>query len=127
MSRIEPDDTSVGILVKLAEGNPGGLTVMINLMKESEAIDPDSVMGEFSHILMLDAFEIYGPRIWMLYKDVCGENLTKTVAVLRAVQLGKLSPTKMNHAIDNRGEGIDIDAVLIDVCTQLPEFGKATL
>jgi len=122
--RIELSDTSTGAIIKLSEGNPGALSVMKEIFVRGPIIDPDALMGPVAHILSLYSFGIYGPRIWMLYKDVCHEDLQSMIAVLRAVQLGKLSQEVMNHAIDNYGKGIDIKAVLDDVQAELPNFGR---
>lgn len=122
--RIKLTDTLIGASVKLGEGNPGAISVIMQLIKNGSIIDPDAAFGELAHLLSLDTFGIYGPRIWMLYKDVCGEDLVNTIAVLRAVQLGKLSENVMNHAIDNYGEGIDTKSILEIVQTELPKFGK---
>jgi len=114
----------MNVVMALADGNPGALIVMKELLMIGPIIDPDALMGPIAHLLSLDSFGIYGPRIWMLYKDVCHEDLQSMIAVLRAVQLGKLSQEVMNHAIDNRGKGIDVKAVLNDVQTALPNFGR---
>ncbi|MFZ2950920.1 MAG: hypothetical protein WA003_15705 [Desulfuromonadaceae bacterium] len=59
----------------------------------------------------------------MLYNDVCGENLENTLGVLRACQLGHISDSTLNHAIDNRGEGVDVAALVAYVKSVLPGFG----
>lgn len=124
MSRIELADSTMSMILKMVEGNPGATTACLDLMSKSPAIDPDSAMGEFSTILMLDTYEIYGPRIWMFYSDVCGRDCKKVIALIRAVQLGLMSLQTLQHAIDNRGDGIDHNSVLAMVQEQLPNFGK---
>jgi hypothetical protein len=71
----------------------------------------------------MDTHGVYGHRIWMLYKDVCGENIENMLAVLRACQLGIITDQTMNHAIDNYGDGLDVPAILGKVKEQLTEFG----
>lgn len=112
------------ILAKMAEGNPGAITVLIRLMKEGEAIDPQCFMGGLGAILGMDTHRVYGSKIWMLYKDVCGQDLVKMMAVLRACQLGKLTERSMLHAINNRGEGLDLTAILDAVKAELEEFDR---
>jgi hypothetical protein len=34
---------------------------------------------------------IYGPNVWVIFKDVCEQNHARMLAVLRATQLGMLS------------------------------------
>ena len=122
-------DTEKEVLMKLSEEdtggyNPGALNVCMNLLKDGDTIDPQAAFGGMSHLLNLDSYNIYGHRIWMLYKDVCHEDLIRTVAVLRAMQLGIAPEKDVQHAIDNRGQGIDVDALLAAVKERLPEFGK---
>ena len=108
----------------MAEGNIGGATVCISLLKHNAEIDHDSLLGNLGSILILDTLNIYGSRIWMLYKDVCKENIATTIALLRAYQLGVegIAPDSLNFAIDNMGAGIIIDDVVKAVKEELPDF-----
>lgn len=123
-TRIELNDNIMSIFMKMSGGNTGALNVCMSLFKEAEKIDPDGAMGGFGALLLLDSFAIYEHRIWMFYKDVCGENLVKTLALLRAVQLGKMGESSLSFAIDNYGKGIDVDAALEQVMEALPNFNK---
>ena len=122
-TRIELTDSPIQMLMKMAGGNPGALNVLMQLFEKDAAIDPDSAFGPIGSILSLDTHGIYEHRIWMLYKDVCKEDLVNVVAVLRAVQLGKVSESSMQHAIDNYGEGLNVPECLSMVQAQLPKFG----
>lgn len=102
MARIQSlNMTGPEIATILSEGNIGALTVIIELFKQGADIDPDSLLGSLGPILALDTHEIYGPHIWMLYKDVCGQDIRVMVAILRAVQLGFLSESDLHKAIDS--------------------------
>lgn len=116
-------------IIAMAEGNPGGIHVMMQMLSEGEAIDPDDFMGGFGAILGLDSFGIYGSQIWLLYKDVCGENLVNTLAVLRAVQLGIYPEDELKTILDEANRGVrrptlDVDDLLMKVQERLPAFGK---
>jgi len=124
--RIEMTDTVTDAIIKLVEGNPGAVKVCTEMIKYGESIDPDSAWGGIGNLLSLDTHRIYGSRIWMLYKDVCGEDLTKTVGILRALQLGFLKEDVLQHAISNYGEGIDVDLLVSKVKKILPRFGVKT-
>lgn len=124
-SRIQLTDTPQSAVMKMSEGNPGALTVCARMFREGGQIDPDSFAGGLGSILSMDTIRIYGSRIWMLYKDVCGEDLRVTCAVLRAHQLGYLMEADLNHAIDNYGEGIDVPALVAKVEARLPNFQRA--
>lgn len=123
--RIRLEMSVLDVPKAMGGGNPGALTVCMQLLRNGERVDPDAFGGGLSSILMLDTLKIYESRIWMLYKDVCGQHLGKMIAVLRAHQLGKLAgvDTKtLNHAIDHYGDGIDLDAVVKAVQSRLPNF-----
>ena len=120
--RIGLGDTPQSACIKLGEGNPRGLRVCVDLLAHGAEIDPDSAVGGLGNLLSLDTHKIYADRIWMLYKDVCGENLAHMAGVLRAVQLGILKESVLHHAIDHYGDGIDVNALLSAVAERLPRF-----
>ena len=120
--RIQMHDNALSAVTKLSEGNPGALNVMMSLLSVEEDIDPDSWLGAMGTIFHFDTYGIYGSRIWMLYKDVCGEDLNTLVGICRAVQLSILDGDKLDHAIDNYGEGIDITENMNAVKETLPNF-----
>ena len=122
--RIGMTDSAMDICTKMSEGNPGALTVIIDMLTKGETIDPDSWCGGLGSILALDSHGIYGSRIWMLYKDVCKENLVNTIAVLRACQLGHISEATLQQAIGNYGQGIDLETLVSGVKEALPDFGR---
>jgi hypothetical protein len=128
--RISLDDTGKTAMFKLCEGNIGALNVLIQLTVAYERVDPDSALGDLTGLLSLDSFGIYGPRIWMLYKNVCGENIINMIAVLRAVQLGMLRRDMMDRAIDGgdlESAKIGMEEIKAAVQEQLPRFGRVTL
>jgi hypothetical protein len=72
-------------------------------------------------LLLLDSFAIYGANIWLLFKDVCGQNIVHMIAVLRAVQLGLVDERAVHEAIDGTST-LSIDEVLSAVREVLPDF-----
>jgi hypothetical protein len=121
--RIQLTDSTLDILIKMSDGNPGALTVLMRMLKEGGAIDPQSFAGGLGAILSMDSHGIHGSRVWMLYKDVCKESSESTLAVLRACQLGQLSESTMLTAIDTYGQGVDVAAIVASVKERLPQFG----
>ena len=115
-------DSLIDVATKMGEGNPGALTVICQIINNGARIDPDSALGGLGAVLSLDTHGIYGSRIWMLYKDVCGGNLPLMLAALRAVQLGYVPENVLNHAIDNRGAGLDLGEIKTRVAERLPGF-----
>ncbi len=125
--RITLQDTGLSACMKMAEGNPGAISVLAQMIRVGGDIDPDSFMGGMGALLGLDTHGIYGSRIWMLYKDVCGQDLRIMLALLRSCQLGFLSELNLSKAIDNYGEGIDIPALVAKVEERLPKFKRRHL
>lgn len=122
--RIELDDSPRDMIMKMSDGNPGALSVMMMLLRNEKVIDPMDWAGPIGPLINMDSHGIYGSRIWMLYKDVCEEDLVNIHACLRGVQLGIISEDVLNYAIDNRGIGIDVPDILTKVMERLPKFNR---
>jgi hypothetical protein len=103
-------------IVAMCDGNPGALSVCVQLMKEGP--------HGFFRVLYLDSLGIYGPRIWRLYKDVCRQDLAVMQALLEGSRLGKFPVAVLNHAIDNYGEGLDL-APYVAPEAEAPKAGGA--
>src|SRR5882757_1852945 len=99
-TRIGLLDDPLSSVVKLAEGNPGATVVMGQLLRDGNAIDPDGAFGGFGVLLGFDSLGIYGPSIWLLYKDICGENIRNVCMIVRAWQLGFLPSGRLRAAIE---------------------------
>ena len=99
MARINSDMQVKDAIVEIVDGNPGALTACVDILNH----------GDSNYLLYLDELGIYGGRIYMLWSDVCGRDALKTIAVLCAhqIEIAGLDTQTLNHAIDNRGEGID--------------------
>jgi len=110
------------IVMAMTEGNPGAASVIIQLVKEAPAIDPDSSLGAMGPLFSLDNLDCYGSRIWMFYKDVCQENINTMMGVMRACQMGFTSEAKINAAIDGDKAQLDIPDLLRQIKARLPDF-----
>jgi hypothetical protein len=129
MSRIQLTDSMLDTVVKMCEGNPGALTVLMECFKRGAEIDSDSALGGLGSVLGLDTLGIYGPRIWMFYKDVCKQDIRVMLAVLRANQLGFLSDAELNDAIDHdpwrkSEHNLDLADLVAKVEEELPNFQR---
>ena len=127
MSKLQLTDTTFDMFSKMSEGNPGALTVLIELYKKGAVIDPDSAMGGIMNILALDTLEIYGSNIWILFKDTCDQKIENLVLLLRANQLGFISNEEvvaLSSDVVRRREPHDFAKLLKQVQDQLPDFGK---
>lgn len=108
-------DTSIrGFISDMAEGNIGAMRVLHELLGEGETLANEVLIpgGGIGLIGGLDWLGIYGPRIWMLYKDVCEERLAVMIALMLLVRFGDMKKEALDHAIDNNGDGIDINEVI---------------
>lgn len=118
MVRITLNDTIIDMVQKLAENNIGAINVLLTLVKEEAAIDPQSALSPIGTILFLDENGIYGSNIWVLYKDICKESIRNLIMLHRAVQLGFLT----RH--DLATHKIDLPSLNALVCEQLESFAK---
>jgi hypothetical protein len=109
------------VIFGLGEGNPGALSVMVELI--NTLFDPDSAFKEMSPIFLMEEYEIRGGDIWRLFV-ACGRNHITMVAILRAVQLGVYPLADLKKAIENDREGLTTEAYKsLDVVKEkLPNF-----
>ena len=89
-NRIKLRDTITGAVVKLAEGNPGAATVLAQLVNKEDGLG-------FVQCCKLDDYEIYGSKIWMCYKDLCGQDIDKLYDLLRNNKLQDAIRDKCNQ------------------------------
>lgn len=125
--RLVGTDTAISAITKLAEGNPGALRVCIDILKYGTEVDPQGMA--FGTLLCIDSLHIYGSRIWLLYKDICGENLVMMMACVRGWQLGIVNQRDLLKAIENAASGnrahnLDLPAILVAVKERLVDFGN---
>lgn len=125
--RIKLEDTTISMVVKMSEGNFGAMDVLMLMLKPND-IDPDNLMGGVGQILLLDTFEIYGVGIYVLFNDICERDLVKTLAVLRATQMGFFSSSILKEACykqDRSGKDlIPVQDLYLKVKEQLPTFNS---
>jgi hypothetical protein len=123
--RINLMDSVADVVFKMSDGNPGAVNVLVRLLKDGAAIDPDDFVGGLGVILSLDTHDIYGSHIWILFKDVSGSDLVTMCALLRGVQLGYLSESELVSAISNhKMEAARIQEIVQKVKDRLPKFGR---
>ncbi len=130
MTRIELHDTTVDVVVKMSDGNPGAMTAIAALLKESKEIDPQSAWGGLGPLLSLDTLGIYGTDIYILWNDKCGNDTRRFCVLLRADQFGMLPPHDIqNMAADQMRQvnltGEEWAKIDAGVCEHLDEFMTA--
>lgn len=126
MGKIKLTDNAITASMKMADGNMGATQVIMSIIVEGSKIDPDNALGGMGVLLSLDDMEIYGSDIYVLHNDICERDLVKTVAVLRARQLGFISESTIKDASsrqDRSGKSmIDVDDLYKKVKEYLPNF-----
>ena len=120
--RIELNDSLCSIVMKMAGFNLGAEIVLLRLLNDGDNINPDTNRGGLEAIFVLDILGIYGSKIWMLYKDVCRENLIYMMGLLRAYQLGMLTQAEILSAIDNQSS-LNVAEYIAKIQASFPNFG----
>lgn len=75
--KITSDMNVMDMMMVMSEGNPGVLTVLIEMMQDPKG---------FLDILLLDTLDIRGSKIYKLYSDSCGKNEGKFNRTLMALR-----------------------------------------
>lgn len=130
MSRIELTDSVMDVFVKMADGNPGAISAMMDIHQNAEVIDPQAAMGGLGAILLLDTWEIYGSSIYILWNDKCDRDARKFLLLQRMCQLGFLSTSKLQAMAADQmrkvnlteQEWSDLEEKVLD---QLDQFQRA--
>jgi len=128
MSRLNLDDGMLEITTKMSGGHPIAMNVIMQLFAEGSKIDKDTPMGGIGTLLNLDSLEIYGTDIYILYNDICDRDLVKTIAVVRASQLGFLDGKILKDACSRQDRSgkkmIDVELLYKKVYEYLPKFNR---
>lgn len=121
-------------ILALSEGNPGAVQACEQIVINGYLIDPSDCHGDIWNLIILDNLSIHGAKIFKFYHDVCKEDVGKMLAVLRAYQWGNLlghdcwqecaylTKELIHSAIDNWGEGLDLDSIVAAVKARRPDF-----
>lgn len=95
MTRLKLEHNVIDMAVALSGGNPGAISALTEMIKQTEAIDPQALLGRISHLMSLDSFEVYDGAIWTLYAKVAKRNVRTMIMLIRAVQLGIAGPNAL--------------------------------
>ena len=69
------NDSTMNMMMKMSEGNPGAITVCTEILKA----DP---IGGFMALLSLDDMNMRGSQIWVGFKDHCKQDLGAFLAAI---------------------------------------------
>lgn len=87
-------DTMVERVVSLSKGNPGALNCLLSLIDKSKS---EGLSCDFS-LRVFENLGISGTDIYVLWSDICDRDSKDTLSVLRATELGVLSPDVVRDA-----------------------------
>lgn len=129
MSRIKTGDNALDTLIKMSDDNPEAIAALMNIMVKSAKIYSQKEIGMLSVILFLDAHEIYGTDICILYNDKCQRDFKKLMVLLAACDLDIMPKSKLQSLAGDRTGEIeleDIEFSVLDakVCEQLADFQR---
>ncbi len=112
------------LVVELASGDVEAGKVLVRVLKEGGQIDPDAALGGLSTLLTVQHYSLRGAGIVVVYEMICKRDLSKFIAIVRAMQLDLLEADVLKLEIESQGQcaRIDADAVLADVQRKLPDF-----
>lgn len=127
MSRIQLEDSIGSVIAKMAEGNPGAIGAIMEMMKEGEAIDPQGFMGGLGVVLGLDTLEIYGTDIYILWNDKCNRDVREVLMLIRAWQLGFVSGDEIKAIAKDQMGQVNFSQEKMDelnekVCNRIKDF-----
>lgn len=94
--KIELKDSVRDIAVKMAEGNPGALTVIMKMLER----DAEGVF----QLLSLDDMNIRGTQIWVGFKDYCEGDLDKFLKCVKERDQGMVTKINVVGAEGNHKE-----------------------
>ena len=129
MSRLQLEDTTLSVVGKMAEGNPGAVDAIMEIILKHDEVDPQSGIGGLGAIMWLDTWEIYGTDIYILFNDKCNRDVRQMLMLMRAVQLGHFPLAKLKEMTADQMGGINITddelkELNVKVCEDLEDFKR---
>ena len=105
--KITGNMNTMDIMVIMSEGNPGALTILMQMLKKSNGL---------LDILLLDSLGIRGEKIWMLYNDCSDSNMGKYYRTLMALRCGaytqeEIQGNLVGYAIPFLDDSVKIEEV----------------
>ncbi len=118
------DMPTLDVIMALGEGNVGAIRALTEIIGIGAKVDKDSILGASGALFGLDTLDIYGSRIWLLYKDVCGQRADKVIGMLRAVQLGIMREIDLVALVDGKRDNVAnvVDETIRQVQERLKGF-----
>lgn len=90
--RINAKMTIEKVLTMMSEANPGALNCLVSMIQSG----PQGFMD----ILLLDSLGIYGSKVYMLWNDSCGRDMTKMLETMQAFREGRFTREEIHANLD---------------------------
>lgn len=100
-TRLTGTDSIMDVAMKMSEGNPGALTVIMQLLQNP---------ADIGFILACDSIGLYGSQLYMLWNDCCGRDMSRTKTVLKAWQRGKVTAEEILQHVSG-GYGVPFEGL----------------
>lgn len=107
MSRLEIFETTAQNFINFAGGNPGALTLLLELQK---AVQDKIAL----YLITLDRMELYEDKLYMLWNDCCKRDISKVIKVLDYYEKGIINQIDIDERIKNVGYGKNFDDLIQD-------------
>lgn len=91
------------LMLMMADGNPGCIAFLCELMNEPGGIDAIETMRKM---------KIFGSRAYQLWNDCCDRNTSMVIEVLRLVEEGKITQAEIyDHVFQPWGKPFDLEEI----------------
>ena len=107
---IKVTDSPQTMIVKLCHGNPGAMRVLLDWSTASHKKNGDKgILPTLMYMFLLGEYGVIGPKIWMLFKDVCNLKIPCVENIAISLLDGRITEKQLRYAIENRGRGLDVN------------------
>jgi hypothetical protein len=126
MGKINGMQSEKEMILALAEENTSAIQLLREICSSGADIDDtcfDEMFKSTKILVAVDMTELYGENLSLLHHNVCQGDLVKTMAMIRANNLGIISQADLK-SIATGAQKIDVDGVVEKVQEKLPYFNK---
>lgn len=91
--KISLSDSTSDVVIKMAEGNPGALTVMMSVLKHPK--------GDLFKLLDMDDMNLRGSKIWIGFKDHCDRDMDKFLECVKSRDKAMVDTINKEHGLSS--------------------------
>jgi len=124
MSRLKHTMSLEEMVHAISNGTPGTIAVLAGIMADHKKVDPENAMDIFGYLFTMDMFHIYDGNLWNIHSRLCEMEIVKTIAILRGLQLGLISPEEIKHFASSKVLKIDFFILISQIRGILGNFAE---